>query len=143
MSTATVGPVYFPLPGQFASSNFFAITGHEHQWGTNVQIWTATSAADPGSPIYQIPNWSWSDPKTVTFSAPVQVPAGGGFKFQCDWFNRSTSTVTFGESANNEMCFFWAYYFPSQGAQVCFHSGRFGGVDQCCPGGAFCSLIGQ
>ena len=33
-----------------------------------------------------------------------------------------TSRSKFGESANNEMCFFWAYYYPSKGAYVCVHT---------------------
>ncbi len=144
MSKATLGPIYYPVPAKFASSNFFAITGHEHKWGTNVQVWTATSATDPGTPVYEVPQWSWSDPKLQMLTPPLNLPAGGGFKFQCDWDNQSTSPVTFGESAGtNEMCFFWAYYYPSQGAEVCFHTDRGGGLDQCCPGSALCSKLGN
>ena len=144
MAKATLGPIYYPVPAQFAQSNFFAITGHEHHWGTDVQVWTATSATDPGTPVYQVPNWSWSDPKLQMMDPPLKVPAGGGFKFQCDWFNQSASPVSFGESAaTNEMCFFWAYYYPSQGAEVCFHTDRGGGIDQCCPGSALCSQLGN
>jgi hypothetical protein len=138
-SAATVGPIYVPVPSGYESSNFFAITGHEHQWGKNVRVWTATSATDPGTPIYDVPGWLWSEPKTVTFSTPFQVPTGGGFKFQCDWFNASSSTVGFSESATGEMCFFWAYYYPSHGAKVCFHTL---GADQCCPGTSpICAII--
>ena len=43
------------------------------------------------------------------------------------------------------MCFFWAYYYPSQGARVCFHTSRIqastGGRDICCPGDVYCNLI--
>jgi hypothetical protein len=27
--------------------------------------------------------------------------------------------VKFGESFNDEMCFLWQYYYPSQGFQLC------------------------
>jgi hypothetical protein len=143
MAKATVGPVYYPVPSQFASSTFFAVTGHEHHWGTNVQIWTASSASDPGTAIYQVPGWSWSDPELKMLTPPVTVPKGGGFKFQCDWFNGSTTPVSFGESANAEMCFFWAYYYPSQGAEVCFHTEQGGGYDGCCPGSPLCAQLGN
>jgi hypothetical protein len=143
-SSATVGPVFFPIPAAYAQSSFFAMTGHEHQWGTKVQIWSATSGSDPGSLIYT--NTDWSDPVTTHYTPPLQIPTGGGLKYQCDWYNGSTSTVRFGESANNEMCFFWAYYFPANpaGAQVCFHSDKtpLGSVDACCPGSSLCSYIG-
>ena len=40
------------------------------------------------------------------------------------------------------MCFFWAYYYPSHGAEVCFHTEKFGGsIDACCPGSALCSYL--
>jgi copper type II ascorbate-dependent monooxygenase-like protein len=144
MSPATLGPVFFPVPNQYANSKFFAITGHEHRMGTNVQVWTATGVDDPApTAIYQVPGWQWSEPKTVMFDPPFQVPAGGGLRFQCDWFNSSTNTINFGESATNEMCFFWAYYYPSLGASVCLHSDNdAGGSNLCCPGSAkLCSLI--
>ena len=109
-----------------------------------MQIWSATGASDPGTKIYT--NTDWSDPVSTQFSPPFHVDANGGLKFQCDWFNGSSSTVSFGESANNEMCFFWAYYYPANpaGAQVCFHSdklGGAGGVNACCPGSALCSAL--
>jgi hypothetical protein len=141
-SSFTLGPQFFQMPAQFNTSNFFAMTGHEHQWGTEVQIWSATSASDsPGTPIYM--NTTWSDPVTTHFTPPFQVPAGGGFNYQCNWYNASTEPVGFGESANDEMCFFWAYYYPSQGASVCFQSSQFGGTAQCCPGSPLCAELGN
>ncbi len=129
-ATYTTGEQYFALPAQYNSSNFFAITGHEHHLGTEVQIWNASQgASSAGSLIYT--STSWSDPPVTTFTPPFQIPAGGGFKFQCKWDNTTSSQVNFGESANDEMCFFWAYYFPSQGASVCFTAS---GLSACCPG---------
>jgi hypothetical protein len=131
----TLGPKFFRVPQAYANANFFAMTGHEHQWGTNVQVWTAMGTTDPGTARYQVPGWTWSEPKTVTFDPPFQLPPGAGFSFQCDWHNGSANPVGFGESATDEMCFFWAYYYPSQGAAVCFHDESNGTpTDACCPG---------
>ncbi len=141
MSKATVGPVFFPLPSDYQGVNFFALTGHEHHWGTNVQVWTAGMKGDPAAkPVYEIPNWQWSDPVTAFQDPPFQIPSGGGFQFQCDWDNQSTAPVKFGESANNEMCFFWAYYYPSKGARVCAHSDKYN-IDLCCPGSPYCAFL--
>ena len=41
----------------------------------------------------------------------LYIPDGGGFRFTCSWNNTSDTTVRFGESAEDEMCFFWAYYY--------------------------------
>jgi hypothetical protein len=142
-STSTLGPVFYPLPSNFDGVNFFALTGHEHQYGTDVTINVATSASDPGTSIYNVPGWLWSEPATVQSNPPFQVPANGGFSFTCSWDNTSDSTVNFGESANDEMCFFWAYYYPSQGgSKVCIHTDQAGGVNACCPGSSpVCSAL--
>lgn len=140
--TQKLGPMFFKMPSQFADSNFFAITGHTHQYGVNMTVDSVASASDPGTPVYDVPNWAWDEPETVKHDPPFQVPQGGGFNFSCEWDNTSNSNVGFGESANQEMCFFWSYYYPSKGAKVCFVSEQYN-VTECCPGGALCSLIEQ
>jgi hypothetical protein len=137
----TVGPRYFPIPAEYADAQFFAITGHEHHWGTGVNVWTATSASDPGTLVYDPEPFLWDEPETVYHDPPFRVPAGGGFKFECEWFNDSGSSVGFGESANDEMCFFWAYYFPGVGSKVCFQTDQAGGTTGCCPGHFACGFL--
>jgi hypothetical protein len=145
-SSQTLGPIFFQLPSEYASSKFFAITGHEHRLGTDVTVSVAKDATDPGKSVYDVPGWLWSEPTTVVANPPFTIPPNGGFNFTCKWTNTTDQTVSFGESAMNEMCFFWAYYYPSQGARVCMHSDKVnqaaGGLDVCCPGPSFiCSLI--
>jgi hypothetical protein len=144
MSMFTLGPIFFQLPSDYVSANFFAITGHEHKLGTNVTISIAAAKTStiPDVPVYNVPNWLWSEPATVVSDPPFQVPPNGGFRFTCTWTNTTTTGVHFGESANQEMCFFWAYYYPSKGARVCVHTDRLqGGLDFCCPGNAACQFI--
>lgn len=136
-SMATVGPIYMPEPAPVAGSKYFGITGHEHQFGTDVTVAVTTGKTGTDTPVYNVPGWTWSEPKTVYLDPPVTVPSGGGFRYTCTWNNTSANQVTFGESANNEMCFFWAYYYPDKGAHVCFHTDKFaGGYDLCCPDNA-------
>jgi hypothetical protein len=144
-ASATLGPINFILPQIYDGVSFFAITGHEHRFGTNVTVSTIANATDPGAPVYDVPGWLWSEPKTVMQDPPFTIPHGGGFRFQCDWNNTSSSTVRFGESATDEMCFFWAYYYPTQGSKVCMHTDQVtGGLDLCCPGKSFlCTIIQQ
>ncbi len=144
-SQFTLGPIFFKLDQDtFGGANFFAFTGHEHKYGTNVTIQTAADASDTSGPmVYDVPNWTWSEPATVFHNPPVQIPDNGGFSFTCDWNNTSDQAVKFGESANNEMCFFWAYYYPSKGAYVCVHTAYKGGHDFCCPGAVECALLQQ
>jgi hypothetical protein len=138
---ATLGPAFFPVPADFADVNFFAITGHEHQYGTNVKVATSMNKDDPGTPVYDVPNWQWNEPATQVHD--FKIPDGGGFLFSCEWNNTSDRPIRFGESADAEMCFFWAYYYPSQGAKVCFHSDAYtnGSINLCCPGEPLCSQV--
>jgi hypothetical protein len=141
-SAATLGPTYLPLPSMLEGSKFFGFTGHEHHWGTGVTIGIAPSKGAPATMVYDEPNWNWAEPPTVYKDPPLDVPQGGGFNITCKWQNNSPDTVKFGESANDEMCFFWTYYYPSKGAFVCAHSDQVaGGIDLCCPGHPACSFI--
>ncbi|MEZ4294983.1 MAG: hypothetical protein R3B70_08390 [Polyangiaceae bacterium] len=147
MSAATLGPVFLPLgkllPEVADNATFFAITGHTHQWGKNVKVNVASDANDPGTPVYDVNNWSWSEPETVQHDPGFKVPADGGFRFSCEWDNKGPQSVGFGESANDEMCFFWAYYYPSKGSYVCAHSEQAPqfGTDLCCPGSPICGFL--
>ncbi len=119
-STATVGPTFIQVPSRFHGVNYFAITGHEHQWGTNVYVETTGGPGMPGTPVYDVTNFQWDEPETVRHDPPFTIPDGGGFNLTCDWNNLSDSPVIFGTGVNDEMCFFWAYYYPSRGPLVLF-----------------------
>ena len=105
-----------------AQSKIFAITGHTHQLGTDVRSASRRAKTGPMTPVYAPEPFQWAEPETATSTTPFSMPAGGGFDFECTTNNTDDATVKFGESANDEMCFFWAYYYPSQGSKVCFHT---------------------
>ena len=133
--TATVHQYFAPSRANLdlSTAQFFAITGHTHHLGTNVTVATKPTSGGASTMVYQPNPFVWSEPETVTHQPEFMVPTGGGFDFECDYNNTTTAPVKFGESANNEMCFFWAYYFPSKGSHVCVHSDSYGNVDICCP----------
>jgi hypothetical protein len=139
---STLGPSYMTMPAELAGSKFFGFTGHTHQWGTNVYVEMAADENDPGIAVYDLPDFDWDEPETVYYDPPVELPQYGGFRFTCDWYNDSDRTVRFGEGVDDEMCFFWAYYYPSKGARTCFHTTALGSpLDVCCPGNQLCNLI--
>jgi hypothetical protein len=107
-------PTYQEVPEPFHDVNIFAMTGHTHRFGTNVQVGVSPSEDGEVTPKYEPENFVWDNPEVVTFAPTFQVPTGGGFKYSCSWSNPTDQTITFGESANQEMCFFWAYYYPSK-----------------------------
>jgi hypothetical protein len=129
-----------------ANAKFFAITGHTHQMGTSVTVNIATAPAATMQAVYNPDVFEWDEPETQVHKPEFLVPTDltGGFDFTCQYVNTSNEPIGFGESANDEMCFFWAYYYPSQGAHVCVHTNFRGlNLDICCPdaGAALCNMI--
>jgi len=135
----------FPSYLDMSAAKVFAITGHTHHFGTDMKVRTGPSKTGPMRTVYAPQPFSWSEPETTTHVPEFSVPTGGGFDFECSYTNTGTQQVGFGESAGDEMCFFWAYYYPSQGSKVCIHTEQYGGVDGlnvCCPGDpTICDLI--
>ncbi len=130
-----------------SGAKLFAITGHTHKHGRNVTISTATSAGGPRTSVYAPSPFEWSEPETTVHRPEFTLPAGlqAGFDIKCSYHNTSSETVRFGESANDEMCFFWAYYYPSKGSHVCVNTNYPGfNIDICCPdAGAACDMLSQ
>jgi len=103
------------LPG----TKSFAVTTHQHHLGTEMKIWYGSGATDTTDVVADGTNWA--NPPLVMLDPPLSYAAGSGMglSYQCTWNNTTASAVTFGESFNDEMCFLWHYYYPSQGFQIC------------------------
>lgn len=141
-SEVTTDPLFLPLPDPLASAKFFALTGHQHRLGTGVRIATAETEAGADTVLYNPESFAWAEPPTEYFDPPIEVAPGGGFRLQCSWKNTTSDQVTFGESANDEMCLFYTYYYPSQGAIACAYTDLInGGVTFCCPGDPICAML--
>lgn len=97
------------IPG----TKVFALTTHQHQLGTRMRVWHADNVNDLSTPIAD--STSWHDPPLELFDPPLDFPLDGskGFAYQCHWENPTSQSVHGGLGANDEMCFFWSYYYPS------------------------------
>jgi len=129
-------------------TKIFAVTGHTHQYGTNVEISQSTSSDDEGDYIYpKSTPFQWDESPIEQYSPPLHFAEGEGLRYRCTWNNTGNDTLTFGESAKKEMCFLWAYYYPSKGYRMCVNPGGIaGGFDLgnqvCCPDDAvLCDMI--
>ena len=129
-------------------TKIFAITGHTHQYGTNVEISASMGNDDPGVSIYPKDTpFTWDEAPIEQFSPPLSFGSGEGLRYRCTWNNTGTQNVEFGESANKEMCFLWAYYYPSNGYRMCVSPGDIAsgfdlGEQVCCPDDAWlCYLV--
>lgn len=121
MSEHTLGPLYQPLPEEYRDVSFYALTGHTHQYGVDVKVATATSETATTTSRYAFDDYKWDEPELLFHEPPFAV-GDGGFSYSCSWRNTTSDTIGFGESANEEMCFFWAYYYPRKpGRGVLLH----------------------
>lgn len=126
----------------------FALTGHTHAYGTNVEVSMSSGVDDEGMSVYPgADEFIWDEPPVTTFDPPLDFGENQGFRYRCSWDNTSGETLGFGESARKEMCFLWAYYYPSQGYRLCISPGTIGGGvagdEVCCPGHWVCDYVKQ
>jgi hypothetical protein len=96
------------IPG----THVFALTTHQHHLGTEMKVWFANGPNDTSKLVAD--SLSWSDPPLVLFTPTLDFPLGTtqGFTYDCHWKNPTPSPVQGGLGANDEMCFFWHYYYP-------------------------------
>ena len=100
-----------------AGTKVFALTTHEHQLGTEAQVWSSASAGDVSDQVADDKNWA--APALETFNPAIAMTGTNGLSYKCSWTNPGTTAVSFGESALDEMCFVILYYYPSFGTDLC------------------------
>jgi hypothetical protein len=129
---------FIEAPLELYEKQFIGFTGHTHRLGTDIRVEMGERKGEMAS-VYDVEDFSWHEPPTVHLDPPMTLPSDGRFHIACDYQNDSEKQVGFGESANDEMCFFWGYYYPSEGSFVCVQTTRSGvSISTCCPGGIFC-----
>lgn len=114
-SMATVGPSFHAIA---AGRKVFGLTGHQHKLGTSVTIELAPDAFTSGTELYK--NTNWDEPPLTIFNPPIAATGTQGLRYTCTYNNTTNGIVTFGENADQEMCFLWAYYYPDQGFDISF-----------------------
>ncbi|HWE31799.1 MAG TPA: hypothetical protein VHB97_27550 [Polyangia bacterium] len=88
--------------------NIIYAVSHMHQKSLNL---TATYGTTP-TMLYTTD--SWDSPPQQAYTPPVLLPAGTAINWSCTIDNDTSTTLTFGESAQtNEMCIFNGQYWPA------------------------------
>ena len=103
---------FLKLPAGMQGVKFYQITGHTHRMGTAVNVSLAANANMPLMELYAPKNYDWEAPESKPLTPHLTVPPDGGFLLKCAWNNTSDMQLGWGESALDEMCFFWGYYYP-------------------------------
>jgi hypothetical protein len=113
-AAASVGPNF---QAGIAGTHMISVTTHQHELGTGIQAWASTAPGDLSDSIAD--DIDWSNPSWRLLSPVVDFDGTNGLSYKCSWVNTTTSVVTFGESALDEMCFVGGYYYPSHGFDLC------------------------
>jgi Copper type II ascorbate-dependent monooxygenase, C-terminal domain len=98
-----------------------ALTGHFHSRGKIFSVNLAPNGADPTDEIYR--SRAWDEPPFKILAQPVDIPAGGGLYYTCDFQNASDLDIKFGPRVDtDEHCNLFAYFYPWEDdkARYCF-----------------------
>ncbi len=106
-----------PDPSHLEPFHLFALTSHMHHFGVRATVERVSGIGDPAGEVLH-ESLDWADPPTERFDPPLVFDGSDGLRLTCEWDNPTDATVTFGESANDEMCFLIGLYWPSRGFLV-------------------------
>jgi hypothetical protein len=98
-----------------------ALTGHFHSRGKVFSVNVAPNGADPTDEIYR--SRAWDEPPFKVLDKPLDLPAGGGLYYTCDFQNKSDLDIKFGPRVDtDEHCNLFAYFYPWEEpkARYCF-----------------------
>lgn len=88
------------------------VTRHTHQWTNDFDVWFAGGPRD-AEHIWTSPHYEEVD---HVFDAPITVPAGQGFQWECDIQNTTDHSLGFGITAQDEMCILFGIFWNADDA---------------------------
>jgi len=95
----------------------FAVFPHMHKLGTKMDV-TVTKAGVT-TPFYSIDPYEFGNQPIAPLDAPLS--ATDSIEVTCHWDNTTAADVTYGESTNNEMCYFVTFYYPYDHLDGCIN----------------------
>ncbi|CAN5892163.1 hypothetical protein BH11MYX2_BH11MYX2_24310 [soil metagenome] len=101
--------------------DFFAVFPHMHKHATSLQM-QYTPMGGAQSMLYQIDPWQFGDQPLAPITK--HISAGDRFDMTCNYNNHGATPVTYGESSDDEMCYFVAFYTPYDGLDGCIQNGQ-------------------
>jgi hypothetical protein len=94
----------------------FAVFPHMHKLGTKFDV-TLTPKDGTASSFYQVDPWNFGNQPVEALDHDLQ--ATDQIDVTCHWNNPGSAPVTYGESSDNEMCYFVTFYYPYQHLDGC------------------------
>lgn len=96
--------------------NVFAAFPHMHKIGKAIELFHGATAETMTS-VYRLDPWPFDDQPMD----PVDwtIKPGDHLRTTCTWDNPYNEPVTFGDSSDDEMCFFVMFYYPFDALAGC------------------------
>jgi hypothetical protein len=94
----------------------FAVNPHMHQLGTHMKV-TAKSSVD-GEVVVHDGAFDFEKQEIYPIQPMVEMKQGDEVLIDCSYNNTTGSTVSFGDSSLEEMCFGTMYRYPPRGGQA-------------------------
>jgi Copper type II ascorbate-dependent monooxygenase, C-terminal domain len=123
-TSVLAGPLDLNIPAQSTvtetgyctmptDTTIFAVGPHMHQLGTHM---TVTAQMAGGDEVMHDAPYTFDDQRHVAIDPPLQLSAGDQVKVDCTYNNTTNSSVGFGDSSNQEMCFAGLFLYPADAA---------------------------
>jgi hypothetical protein len=87
----------------------FGVLPHMHKLGTKIEL-QRTPAGGEQSMFYKVDPWTFGDQPLDMLTATITP--GDQLDLTCSYANPSDKAVPYGESSDQEMCFFLLFYYP-------------------------------
>jgi hypothetical protein len=115
-----VGTINFEIPPKGTGSvtaewrapanlHIVNLSTHQHRRGTRVAVSRIDAAGNDMGDL--VLSTRWEHPTVRWFPEAMDLPAGEGFRFTCDWSNPDDHAVRFGVTSEDEMCFVTGYFY--------------------------------
>jgi predicted small lipoprotein YifL len=100
--------------------NVFGVLPHMHKLGTKIVL-ERTPAGGDASAFYKIDPWLFGDQPLDMLDG--KISAGEHLQLTCSYRNPYDHAVKYGESSDEEMCFFLLFYYPAPRIDGCVVGG--------------------
>jgi len=92
------------------AATIMTVWPHMHQYGTNMRVDVNRSGG--GSEMIHNEPYAFAEQKNYPKTPMIQMNAGDKVHVTCTYMNTSGSTISFGDSSDDEMCFAGLYRYP-------------------------------
>lgn len=106
-----------------ADVTVLSVSPHMHQLGTHAKI---VAELDSGDMTLHDDAYDFYEQKVFPLSPALEMKQGDRLRVECSYNNTTGSTVSFGDSSTEEMCFAGIYRYPAIGGDFQFVCEDFG-----------------